>query len=110
MSQIQLTIEASTKAIISLWVPPTRKHDPSNQFKKLIKENEKILGDELVSELNKLAIYVKEVAPEHAFSNYGDEKRLLLPSELYERDEVKDYLEKALWSVKLAEKIGNIIK
>lgn len=97
----QLAIENFAKALIALFEVPVWNHDPSNQLLRLRNR----LPKECIEELNELAIMVRELAPEHARSTYGEPDKGLTPADVYTEKHATDAVGKAKRAGEIAERV-----
>ncbi len=95
----QLTIEKSSKALISCFEAFEWTHDPSRQVTKLVDKG--LLGKDFLE----IARYAKEAAPWHGRSTYGGLQNGVWrsPSELCSEEEAISLLEKAKGSFAMVE-------
>lgn len=82
ISASQLAVENFAKAVIAFFEVPTWSHDPSNQLNGLI---EKVPSD-IRGAVKELTSLVREIAPEHGRSSYGEPSAGLVPSDIYKED------------------------
>lgn len=104
ISESQLCIENSAKAVISVFRIPSREHDPSVELLEVLAGIRKKISEELAGSLEELASIASRVAPEHIRSIYGDEKRRIPPSELYDEETATELLGNAKKACETAEK------
>jgi len=89
----QLVVENAGKAIIAIFMPVERTHDPSVQLKQIIEKSD--IGDvELKAELENYLPLFGELGIEHHFlSDYGKEEELQTPWELFDEDDARESLQ-----------------
>lgn len=102
ISQAQLCIENAAKSILTTRGLPSKSHNPSKELREMVEGLRDQFEHEFLSQVLELADWVEEVAPEHFRSNYGDEKRLILPSELYEPIWTEKVLNRARTAAEIA--------
>jgi len=101
VSACQLAVENFAKAVIGVFEVPTWSHDPSNQLRGLIR----MMPSDMAGEITELAAFVREMAPEHGRSSYGEPGAGLLPSDIYGEEHASKVLEKARKAKRMTEKI-----
>ena len=94
VSASQLAIENFAKAVIAIFEIPTWSHDPSNQLNDLVEK----FPNDIVND-------VKEIAPEHGRSTYGEPISGLMPSDIYKESNALNALEECRKAKKIAEKV-----
>ncbi|MEW6687040.1 MAG: HEPN domain-containing protein [Candidatus Edwardsbacteria bacterium] len=100
----QLSAENSGKAIISLFEPVEKTHDPAMQLKRLI--DEKIIPSELRTDLEEVLSFLGEWGfDKHILSDYGDEIAKRDPWELFSEEDANEALQTARICLSKAEKI-----
>lgn len=92
VNSVQLAVENFAKALIAAFEVPTWSHDPSTQLLKLLDRFPSSLRDDI----QVIARVVRELAPEHGRSTYGEPSRGLTPSELYREGHASEALDKAV--------------
>lgn len=107
VQQAQLAAELSAKSVIAYFEEPRWTHDPSGQFRRVMGREElrAVLGSHTLEDCEKLAQYVKELAPWHGWSVYGrmEKGRRIRASELCTAELAADVLDKARFCVKSTE-------
>jgi len=108
ISNSQLAVENSAKAVISCFRIPSWSHDPSNELLEVIEENrdniEKRINANIFQELNNLASYAHNLAPEHGRMSYGDPSLRIPPWDLANSKRASEALSYAQYSVKISKK------
>lgn len=99
MSEAQLSVENSAKAVVSCFQIPSWSHDPGEELLEVIADNRtriiQLLGERFLKRLKDLAEKVHTIAPEHGRSTYGDLERRIPPWEIYSEKDVAKGLEYA---------------
>lgn len=101
VSASQLAVENFAKAVIAVFEVPTWSHDPSNQLNSLILK----LPRDVVDEVKELVSLVREMAPEHGRSSYGEPSVGLVPSDIYREDHASNAFEKGKKARKITETV-----
>lgn len=87
----QLSVENSGKAVIALFRPVEKTHDPSVQLKKLIEE--KIVPEPMIAGVEELTVVVSRLgAEEHFMTDYGDEETGRDPWQIFTSDDARKAL------------------
>jgi HEPN domain-containing protein len=91
----QLSIENSVKAVLAVFGPVGKTHDPWLELQDLLKEGSAIPSGlrEAASELAALA--AKFGTKEHFLTDYGDESRFLSPWKLFDEEDAREAKETA---------------
>ena len=92
VNSAQLAVENFAKALIAVFEVPTWSHDPSAQLLKLLDRFPSGLRDDIRG----IARVVREMAPEHGRSTYGEPGRGLTPGDLYKEGHAREALDKAV--------------
>lgn len=88
----QLSVENSGKAIIAIFEPVEKTHNPAVNLRKLI--DKKIIVNPLLTELEAALTYFDELGfEEHFLTDYGDEKNYRDPWSLFSEDDAKKALD-----------------
>ena len=103
VAESQMCIESSAKTVISIFRVPSRAHDPSAELWEVLEEIRKKVKKETIDAIENLAGTASEVAPEHIRATYGDEKRKIPPSELYDEETATELLRSAEKAYETAE-------
>mgnify|MGYP000047008498 CR=1 FL=1 len=101
----QLAIENFAKTLIAFFEIPTWSHDPSNQLLRLLNK----FPDEVANYIHELAEIVRDVAPEHGRSTYGEPSRGLTPNDIYTDKIAKEIFEKASKARSVVERVLNAL-
>lgn len=101
VSNSQLALENFVKAVISVFEVPTWSHDPSDQLRGVV---QKLPGD-VKEKAEKLVSMVRELAPEHGRSAYGEPSTGLVPSDIYKEDHAEEAMANARKAREIAETI-----
>jgi len=101
VSASQLAVENFAKAVIVVFEVPTWSHDPSSQLNGLVK---RFPGD-VVCDARELAAFVRELAPEHGRSSYGEPDAGLVPSDIYGEDHASNAVDKGRKARSIAERV-----
>jgi HEPN domain-containing protein len=101
ISASQLAVENFAKAVVSVFEVPTWSHDPSNQLNGLMKK----LPSDIEDLVKELASLVREMAPEHGRTSYGEPGMGLVPSDIYREDHASKAFEKGKKARKIAERV-----
>nr|MDO8082204.1 HEPN domain-containing protein [Candidatus Freyarchaeota archaeon] len=76
ISNSQQAVENSAKAVISCFRIPSWSHDPSSELSEVIEDKrdkiEEKIGANTFRDINTLALYSHNLAPEHGRMSYGD--------------------------------------
>lgn len=108
ISNSQLSVENSAKAVISCFRIPSWSHDPSNELLEVTESNrdkiEKRTGINVYHALSTLASYSSNLAPEHGRMSYGDPSLRIPPWDLANAKRAKEALSYARESVEIAKK------
>lgn len=91
----QLSIENSVKAVLAVFGPVNKTHDPWLDLRDLLEKEGAILPGlrEAANELAKLA--AKFGSKEHFLTDYGDESRFLSPWKLFDEEDAQEAKETA---------------
>ncbi|MBS7249908.1 MAG: HEPN domain-containing protein [Candidatus Freyarchaeota archaeon] len=108
ISNSQLSVENSAKAVISCFRIPSWSHDPSSELLEVTENNrdkiEKRTGVNVYHALSTLASYSSNLAPEHGRMSYGDPNLRIPPWNLANAQRAKEALSYARESVEIAKK------
>jgi len=105
ISNSQLSVENSAKAVISCFRMPSWSHDLSGELIALVEENiEEIRETREVDGLLKLADYAHNLAPEHGRMSYGDPVRRIPPWRLATPERAREALNYAEESFTIAKR------
>lgn len=108
ISNSQQAVENSAKAIISCFRIPSWSHDPSNELSEVMEDNrdkiEEKIGTSIFQDVNTLALYSRNLAPEHGRMSYGDPNLRIPPWELADPKRASETLNYAQNSVRIAKK------
>lgn len=97
----QLSAENSGKAVISIFKPLEKTHDPSSQLKGLI--SKEIINGEIKKNVEIMVpLFSKLGVEEHFLSDYGDESTMKAPWEIFKKED-------ALEALNIARKCFNIV-
>ncbi|MEM2144330.1 MAG: HEPN domain-containing protein [Candidatus Jordarchaeaceae archaeon] len=106
ISNSQLAVENSAKAVISCFRIPSWSHDPSSELLEVIEENrdkiEKRINSSIFHGLSTLASYSRNLAPEHGRMSYGDPTLRIPPWDLANSKRADESLSYAQHSVKIS--------
>lgn len=100
-SASQLAVENFAKTAISIFEVPTWSHDPSNQLNNILEKMPRTVKD-IVKEL---ANIVREIAPEHGRTSYGEPTAGLVPSDIYKEKHASNAFEKGKKAKNITEKV-----
>ena len=91
----QLSIENSVKAVLAVFGPVDKTHDPWLELRDLLKKESVIPSSlrEAANELAKLA--AKFGSKEHFLTDYGDESQFLSPWKLFDEEDAQEARETA---------------
>ncbi len=101
----QLAIENFAKTLIALFEIPTWSHDPSNQLLKLLNK----FPSKATNYIRELIEIVRDVAPEHGRSTYGEPSKGLTPNDIYTNNIAKEIFEKACRAKTIVKKVLNML-
>jgi HEPN domain-containing protein len=88
----QLSVENSGKAIIAIFEPVEKTHNPAVNLRKLI--DKKIIANPLLADLEAALTYFDELGfEEHFLTDYGDEKSYKDPWSLFNESDAKKALD-----------------
>jgi len=91
----QLSIENSVKAVLAVFGPVGKTHDPWLELRDLLKE-ESVIRSGLREAANELAeLAAKFGTKEHFLTDYGDESRFLSPWKLFDEEDAQEARETA---------------
>lgn len=107
ISNSQQAVEKSAKAIISCFRIPSWSHDPSDELSEVMEDNrdkiEEKIGANIFQDINTLAMYSRNLAPEHGRMSYGDPNLRIPPWDLADPQRASEALSYAQHSVSIAE-------
>jgi len=92
--EAQLSIENSAKAVIAVFKPPSWVHNPAPELRELIREGR--IPPEAKDRAFHLAEIAEEAAPHHALSSYGDIREMTTPYEIYNKEDAKALVQRAV--------------
>ncbi len=102
----QLSVENSGKAIIVIFEPIEKSHNPSIQLKRLVKD--KMIDKDLIEDIDKALSLFEEIGFEkHFMTDYGDEATYRDPWQLFGEEDAKESLTIAEKCFSLAKKVFN---
>ncbi len=102
MDNSQLAVENSGKAIIAIFEPVEKTHNPSHQIKKLI--DTRLTDSEHTKKVQDLIQIMEEFSSEkHFMTDYGDEATRTDPWTIFRREEAEEALELAEKAFKISE-------
>lgn len=108
VSNAQLSSENSGKAIIAIFEPIEKTHEPTIQLQEMLKDN--IFPKNIVEKVEEIIPLSKKLGlEEHFKTDYGDEESLKTPWQIFTSDKAKEALEVARKAFSLAEEIYNKI-
>lgn len=82
----QLAVENSGKAILCIFGPLEKTHEPSLQLKRLLKQRR--IPEKLISRIEEIIPLLGELgSDEHFLTDYGDEESSLSPWELFSKED-----------------------
>jgi len=103
----QLSVENSGKAIISIFGPVEKTHEPVEQLKWLLAS--KVLKEEIKQLLESaLPIFAELGFEEHFLSDYGDEKNYIDPWKLFDEQKARNALYAAQQCLETATRIHTV--
>lgn len=103
VSACQLAIENFTKSVMAVFEIPAWGHDPSGRLRELIGK----FPSDVKEITEELAALVREIAPEHGRSSYGEPSAGLAPSDIYKEVHATNALTSARRAKEIAERILN---
>lgn len=106
VSNAQLSIENAAKAVIALFGPVGKTHEPWRELKALL--DEEAIPQALWGQVERLATLAARYGlKEHFLTDYGDEAQLLSPWQLFGQEDAAEALETAETCFALAQEIGS---
>jgi len=106
VSNAQLSIENAAKAVIALFGPVGKTHEPWRELKALLAEE--VIPQALREQVGLLATLAARYGlKEHFLTDYGDETQLLSPWQLFGQEDAAEALETAETCFALVQEIGS---
>lgn len=100
----QLSIENAAKAVIALFGPVGKTHEPWRELKTLL--DKEVIPQQLREHVERLVTLAARYGlKEHFLTDYGDEVRLLSPWQLFDQEDAAEALETAETCFALAREI-----
>lgn len=103
VSACQLSVENFAKSVMAVFEVPAWGHDPSERLRVLIGK----FPSDVEKIAKELASLVREMAPEHGRSSYGEPSAGLTPSDIYKEAHAINALKDARRAKKITERILN---
>lgn len=104
VSNSQLVVENSGKAIIALFEPLERTHEPAERIKALLEE--RVFDESLEQEIEEVLPLFEELGfEEHFMTDYGDEDGRKVPWQIYGEEEAREAIQIARRCFEIAGKV-----
>jgi HEPN domain-containing protein len=106
VSNSQLVVENSGKAIIAIFEPLERTHEPAERIKALLEES--AFDESLREEIKEVIPLFEELGfEEHFMTDYGDESTQRVPWQIYGEEEAKEAIQIARRCFEISKKVYN---